>query len=91
MSRGTIYFNNTGRETCLLTSELALRDQLGETHDLEAVRALFLRPAVTDDYGIQFGEPDVQGLVTFLCDEGEFSCERVAAVLERAFPQRSLF
>ena len=68
-----------------------LRDQLGEDHDLEAVRALFLRPSVTDDYRVTFGEPDVQGLVKFLCDEREFSRERVAAALERAFPERSLF
>ena len=61
----------------------ALGDQLGDARDIEAVRALFLRPSVTDDYTIQFGEPDVQGLFRFLCDERGFSRERVAAALQR--------
>jgi flap endonuclease-1 len=50
-----------------------------------AIREIFLRPDVTDDYTVQFGKPDFDGIVRFLCDEREFSRERVTAALNRAF------
>jgi flap endonuclease-1 len=65
-----------------------VRDAAG---DYAAVRALFLQPDVTGDYAIEFREPDTDGVVGFLCDEHQFSRERVVAALERAFPPRLLF
>jgi flap endonuclease-1 len=65
-----------------------VRDAAG---DYAAVRDLFLQPAVTDDYAIEFREPDTDGVVRFLCGEHQFSRERVASALERAFPPRTLF
>lgn len=53
-----------------------------------AVRALYLSPEVTDDFAIEFGTCDRQGVVRFLCDEREFSQERVEAALDRAFGAR---
>lgn len=65
-----------------------IRDAVG---DVDAIRELFLRPDVTDDYDLKFSEPDHDGLIKFLCDERMFSRERVTAALERAFPPARLF
>ena len=60
-----------------------VRDAVGDPSE---VRDIYLHPAVTDDYAIHFGEPDVDGVIKFLCEERIFSRERVTAALERAFP-----
>ena len=52
---------------------------------LEEIRGIFLRPDVTDDFAVQFNPPDFQGILRFLCEEREFSEDRVTAGLERAF------
>lgn len=65
-----------------------IRDPLGDVTD---VRHTFLSPTVTDDYTIEFRDPDPGGVVAFLCEEHQFSHQRVAAALERAFPPRLLF
>jgi flap endonuclease-1 len=49
------------------------------------VRDIYLRPEVTDDYEIKFGRPQMDEILRFLCDEREFSRERVTAALERTF------
>jgi flap endonuclease-1 len=56
--------------------------------DVDALRRVYLSPAVTDDYRIQFTLPDRDGIVRFLCDEREFSRERVTDALARAFPSQ---
>jgi flap endonuclease-1 len=61
-----------------------VRDAVGDPSE---VRDIYLHPDVTDDYSIQFGEPDVDGVIKFLCEERIFSRERVTAALERAFPR----
>jgi flap endonuclease-1 len=63
-----------------------IRDAVGDPSE---VRDIYLHPAVTDDYSIQFGRPDVDGVIKFLCEERIFSRERVTAALERAFPHGS--
>jgi len=50
-----------------------------------AIREIFVRPDVTDDYRIEFSQPDVDGIIRFLCAEREFSRERVMAALKRCF------
>ncbi|OYT55190.1 MAG: flap endonuclease-1 [Candidatus Altiarchaeales archaeon ex4484_2] len=45
--------------------------------DVDEVRSLFLEPEVVDDYGIEWKSPDGEGLVSFLCDDREFSRERI--------------
>jgi flap endonuclease-1 len=49
------------------------------------IRRLFLHPEVTDDYPVEFTPPDRESIIRFLCDEREFSRERVMAALERAY------
>ena len=65
-----------------------IRDAVG---DVAAMREIYLRPAVTDAYDIAFGDPDLDGVVRFLCDERQFSRERVNDALARAFPPPGLF
>jgi flap endonuclease-1 len=62
-----------------------IRDAVG---DVAALRRIYLEPAVTDDYSISFGEPDFDAIVRFLCDERQFSRERVSDALTRAFTKR---
>jgi len=54
---------------------------------VEDIRSIFLSPAVRDDYSVTFNAPDFDEIKRFLCDEREFSRERVQAALERAFTQ----
>jgi flap endonuclease-1 len=65
-----------------------IRDAAG---DVAPLREIYLDPNVTDDYTIEFGEPDVDGIVRFLCDDRQFSRERITDALERAFPRPRLF
>ena len=41
--------------------------------------------------GVFRAEPDLDGIVRFLCDEREFSRERVSAAIDRTFRERSLW
>jgi flap endonuclease-1 len=59
----------------------------------QPVREIYLHPDVTDDYEVKFGQPQIGEIIRFLCDEREFSRERVAAALDRAYGSgsRTLF
>ena len=48
------------------------------------IKRVFLEPDVTDDYAIAWSEPDVEGVVGFLCEERDFSEDRVRKALRRA-------
>jgi len=54
---------------------------------VEEIRQIFLNPDVTNSYDIEFRQPDFDGIIKFLCEEREFSRERVGAALERTFKQ----
>jgi flap endonuclease-1 len=60
-----------------------IRDALGPV--VADIRRLFLSPETANDYSIEFGSPDWDGIVRFLCGEREFSTERVIGALQRAF------
>jgi flap endonuclease-1 len=60
-----------------------IRDGIGPA--LGEIRRIFLEPEVTEDYEIEFAKPDWDGIIHFLCDEREFSRERVTAALKRAY------
>ncbi|HEV8210006.1 MAG TPA: flap endonuclease-1 [Vicinamibacterales bacterium] len=68
----------------------AVRDALGDPTVLNEVRRIYLAPDVTDAFDVEPFEPDLAGIVHFLCDEREFSRERVAAAIDRTFRERSL-
>jgi flap endonuclease-1 len=45
------------------------------------IREIFLNPKVTDEYRLDWREPDVDGVVEFLCRERDFSEDRVRKAL----------
>jgi flap endonuclease-1 len=69
--------------------------EIGEALDdqasLNEVRQIFLSPAVTDLFDVAPREPDLDGIVRFLCEDREFSRARVAAALERTFREPTLW
>jgi flap endonuclease-1 len=66
-------------------------DRLGGLDTINDVRRIFLHPDVTDEFSIEQREPDLGGIVRFLCDDREFGKDRVTAALERTFRERSLW
>jgi flap endonuclease-1 len=52
-------------------------------HPPESIREVFLHPTVTDNYTIEWKEPDAEGIVDFLCRQKDFSEERVRKALEK--------
>jgi len=58
--------------------------------DVDAVRSIYLAPAVTDIYEVTFSEPQLAAVVELLCGRHEFSKARVTAALDRAFAERRL-
>ncbi len=51
----------------------------------ELVRDIFLQPDVNESYEINWGTPDEEKVKEFLCEEHNFSEERVSKALERIF------
>ncbi len=47
------------------------------------IREIFLRPEVSDDYQLEWKEPDEEGIIDFMCRQKEFSEDRVKKSLER--------
>ncbi|MEM3716563.1 MAG: flap endonuclease-1 [Candidatus Bathyarchaeia archaeon] len=48
------------------------------------IREIFLHPDVTDKYEVKWVEPNVEGVISFLCDEKDFSEDRVRKALDEA-------
>jgi flap endonuclease-1 len=63
----------------------ALLDEYGERFEVDPleVREIFMKPAVTSDYTLRWGEPDPEGIKRFLCDEYDFSESRVQSGVEK--------
>jgi len=49
----------------------------------QRIREIFLHPKVTDNYEIEWKEPDVEGVINFICRERDFSENRVRNALEK--------
>lgn len=49
----------------------------------EEIRKIFLEPKVSDDYSTVFGKPDKEKIISIVCDEFEFSKERVEGAIEK--------
>jgi len=54
-----------------------------EVQNYEQVRELFLQPQIIQDYSLEYGRLDEDGLYAFLCDQRDFSQERVKTVIGR--------
>jgi len=51
--------------------------------DPQRIREIFLNPTVTDNYKLTWKDPDIEGVVNFLCRERDFSEERVRKALKK--------
>ena len=49
----------------------------------QRIRDIFLHPKVRDDYKLEWTEPNVEGIVDFLCRQKDFSEDRVRKALEK--------
>jgi len=54
-----------------------------ENQNYEQVRKLFLQPPVTDNYSLNYENLDEDGLVDFLCNQRDFSRQRVEIAIQR--------
>lgn len=63
----------------------ALPEPRLSSDEIEAVRKIFLKPTITTSYSLEWGQLDREGVIALLCDEFQFSRDRVTSVLE-SFP-----
>lgn len=49
----------------------------------QRIREIFLHPKVTDNYELEWNEPNIDGVVDFLCRERDFSEDRVRKALSK--------
>ncbi len=52
-------------------------------HPPQSIREIFLHPKVTDDYKLEWSEPDAEGIVNFLVRQKDFSEDRVRKAIEK--------
>jgi flap endonuclease-1 len=67
------------------TLENALPNIKNATFPVEpnCIREIFLHPQVTDNYKLEWEEPDVEGVADFLCRQKDFSEDRVRKSLDK--------
>lgn len=58
--------------------------------EIDEIRSLFLKPNVLKEYNLKFKEPNYEGIVHFLCDEHDFSVERVEKALNELKKHKSM-
>jgi len=51
--------------------------------DPAEIKEIFLKPQVTDNYEVKWRQPDIEGVVNFLCGEHDFSESRVRKAVEK--------
>jgi flap endonuclease-1 len=47
------------------------------------IREIFLNPPITNNYRVEWKEPDLEGIVNFICRERDFSEDRIRKSVER--------
>ena len=52
-------------------------------HPPQSIRDIFLHPKVRDDYKLEWKDPDVEGMISFLCHQKDFSEDRVKKAVEK--------
>lgn len=59
-------------------------EQTGQSiENVDEIRNFFMHPEVTDDYQLKWKKPDKDRIIQFLCEEHDFSVERVTKACER--------
>ena len=67
---------------------LRAESEIEEIENYELVRDIFLHPDVNESYELAWGTLDKARVKEFLCEEHDFSEERVSKVLEKIEPQK---
>lgn len=71
---------NGNAENALAT----MGDENAPTFDeIQKIRSIFLEPNVIDDYSMEWSRPDNDAVISLLCDEHQFSQDRVETALEK--------
>ena len=71
--------------------------EIEEIENLNELRNIFLNPSVTANYSIEWRKVDEDMVISFLCEEHQFSKERVKKaiekfhIFEKSFGQKNLF
>jgi len=65
------------------TLEEALHRLGVEIENARELRYIFLTPRVTTEYSLQWSDPDPEGIRRLLCDEHDFSTERVGGAIRK--------
>jgi len=63
--------------------ERFLKEKNVTLENLDEIRKIFLEPKVTDDYKLEWKEPDYDRVIDFLCNERDFSEDRVRKALDK--------
>jgi flap endonuclease-1 len=74
------------KKTGCLEKALETIPELGQNlpqQEIETIRRIFLKPDVTDEYTVQWSTPDPSRVLHIMCDEHQFSRERVEPILEK--------
>jgi flap endonuclease-1 len=53
------------------------------SEEISNVRTIFLEPSITSDYILRWASPDPSTVITILCDEHQFSRDRVEPILQK--------
>jgi len=69
--------------------EPALEELGVEIESKDEVREIFLHPKVIEVAGVEFNDPDKDGVRRMLCDDHDFSRDRIDAALEKFGAARS--
>jgi len=51
--------------------------------EIKEIRKIFLKPNVTDDYTLEWSMPDNERILNILCDQHQFTPERIESTLEK--------
>ncbi|MHC1631077.1 MAG: flap endonuclease-1 [Methanotrichaceae archaeon] len=63
--------------------ETTMRSRDETIENFEEIRNIFLHPEVTDNYSIKMNPPSAEDILAFLCDERDFSADRVKKAVNR--------
>jgi flap endonuclease-1 len=58
-------------------------EKLPSFDEIKQIRKIFLKPSVTDDYLLDWSDSDNEKVIKILCDNHQFTLERVQPVLDK--------
>ncbi len=59
-------------------------------HEYKDVRAIFLKPDVTDDYNVKWGKVNDEGVRKVMCDKHSFGVDRINKVLDEVAAKQNV-